>query len=269
MKKSLAWYKFQEEIKEHFISIGADAKTNITIQGIRTSHDIDVYVKNKFLGENMIWLVEAKYWKSKVSKSHVLAFRSIIEDIGADRGFLVSSSGFQRGAIEAAKNTNVKLKSLSEMKAETREFVEIEVIKTYKKRLRLIEERYWSHSKSTRIKYGLRTDILDYSLSFIGQQMLVIARDALMSAEHREYPIDLETHLKEQQGDSKAHNFQQLCNWLNLNLNHFEEKLLTAEWEMYKNGEYQPDTIRTPDSEQTTTERMANMFRLGRKNLID
>lgn len=78
-----------------------------------------------------------------------------------------------------------------------------------------------------------------------------------MAAEERNYPIDLESFLKEQQGEKIAHNFQQLSMWLNLNLNHFEEKLLNAEWEMYKNGDYSPDTSRTRDNETTTTEMMA------------
>ena len=90
-----------------------------------------------------------------------------------------------------------------------------------------------------------------------------------MAAEHREYPIDLETYLKEQKGDSVAHNFQQLSNWLNLNLNHFEEKLLIAEWAMYKNGEYCPDTTKTPDGETTITEMTAKAMRRGRKCLAD
>lgn len=259
------WYQFQEQIKEHFISIGADAETNVSIPGVRTSHNIDVYVKTRFLGEDMTWLVEAKHWKSKIKKSQVLAFRSIVEDVGADRGFIVSKAGFQSGAVEAAQNTSVKLKTFDEMKAETRGMVEGEILKTYFKRLMLIEDRYWAHSKSLRIKYGLRHDIADFPMRFTGQQLLVTARAAIMAAEERNYPIDVETHLKEQQGDSTAHNFQQLLNWLNLNLNYFEEKLLAAEWAMCRNNDYHPNPIRTPDGEKSTAEILAKvMHRIGK-----
>lgn len=251
------WYQFQEQIKEHFISIGADAETNVTIQGVRTKHDIDVYVKTKFLGEDLIWLVEAKNWKSNINKSQVLTLRSIVDDIGADRGFIISSSGFQSGAIEAAQNTNVKLKTFEEMKAETRGMVEAEILKSYKKRLLLIEDRYWAHTKKIRIKYGLRNEVGEFPFRFVGQLLLATARTAIMAAEERKYPIDLETHSVEHQGDLIAHNFQQLSNWLNINLNHFDEKLLAAEWEMSKNGDYIPDATRTPDGETTTTEMMA------------
>jgi restriction system protein len=36
------WYKFQEQICTHFKSLGFDAETNKTIEGVRTNHDIDV-----------------------------------------------------------------------------------------------------------------------------------------------------------------------------------------------------------------------------------
>lgn len=252
------WADFQESIKEYFLSIGADAETNKTVSGVRTNHDVDVYVQTKFLGEDLVWIVEAKHWKTPVTKLHVLALRTIVDDIGADRGFIVSLAGFQTGAFEAASSSNVRLKTFNELKFDTRELVENEILKTYEKRLTLIEDRYWSHSKPTRIKYGLRHDILDFSMNFTGQQLLSTARQAVEAAKQRAYPIDLQSFMKEQKGDSIAHNFQQLTNWLNLNLNHFDEKLLVAEWQMFENGDYSPDVRgKTPEGGWTITEMFA------------
>lgn len=266
MSKDSDWYIFQEDIKDHFDSLGADAETNVRVQGVRTCHDVDVFVKTKFLGENITWVVEAKHWKSKVTKAQVLALRSIVDDIGADRGFIISTAGFQSGAFEAAESTNVKLKTFDELKSDTKGLIEGEILKTYYKRLVLLEDRYWSHSKRVRIEYGLRHDVMDYSMQFTGQQLLTTARIAIMAAEERNYPIDLESFLKEHKGEKIAHNFQQLSMWLNLNLNHFEEKLLSAEWEMYKNGDYSPDTRRTRDNEITATEMMAKVLYNAGKN---
>ena len=263
MSKDSDWYIFQEEIKDHFESLGADAETNVSIQGVRTNHDIDVFVKTRFLGENLAWVIEAKHWKSKVTKSQVLTLRSIVDDLGADRGFIISLSGFQSGALEAAGKTNVSLKTFDELKEDTKGLIEKEIIKTYHKRLLLIEERYWSHAKDIRIEYGLRNDI-GYSMEFSGQIMLATARMAIMAAEQRKYPIDLESYLSEQKGDKNANNFQQLSMWLNLNLNHFEEKLLSAEWQMYKNGQFSPDTYRVKEGEETTSELMARAMYKGK-----
>lgn len=249
------WYSFQEEICQYFISLGADAETNVTIEGVRTKHDIDVYIRTRFLGEDLTWLVEAKKWKTRVKKAQVLAFRSIVEDTGADRGFIISENGFQRGAIEATWNTNVKLKTFSELKADTKEIIESEIMKTYKKRLWLIESRYWSHSKETRIKYGLRMDVGETPIRFLGAELLHTARIAIMQAEDRLYPIDLETGMIEQKGEMVANNFQQLINWLNLNLTYFDQKLMLAENQMYENGDYKPDLFLYPQG--TTMERAA------------
>lgn len=266
MSKKIDWFEFQEDIKDHFNSLGADAETNVRVQGVRTCHDIDVLVKTRFLGENITWVVEAKHWKSKVTKAQVLVLRSIVDDIGADRGFIISVAGFQSGAFEAANDTNVKLKTFDELKIDTKGLIEAEILKTYHKRLSFLEDRYWSHSKKLRIKYGLRHGTADYSMKFVGQQLLTIARTAILAAEERNYPINLESFLKEQKGEKIAYNFQQLSMWLNLNLNHFDEKLLIAELEMYQNGDYQPDMeYRIRDDQRTTTELAADAIYKARK----
>lgn len=240
MRIDTKWYQFQEEICSYFNSIGAEAKTNITVPGVRTSHNIDILVKTKYLGENLLWVIEAKKWKEKVSKLHVLGLRTIVEDIGADRGFIISEVGFQRGAIEAAKNTNVKLKTFNELQQNTRELVENEIIKTYKKRVELLEIRYWAHSKQIRQKYGLRGEIWEMPPNFSGHTLLLTIESALLSAQKREYPINLETFLIEKMGELIAYNFQQLTNWLNLNLNFLDEKIIKAENEMIKNNDFNP-----------------------------
>lgn len=241
MSESSDWYQFQEDICEYFDSIGASAETNVTVQGVRTSHDIDVLVKTKFLGEDLTWIVEAKKWKKRVNKLQVLGLRTIVDDIGADRGFIISEAGFQSGAYEAAENTCVKLKTFNELKSDTKELVEAEIVKTYKKRLELLEIRYWSHKKSIRKQYGLRQEIGDFPIPFSGQLLMRTAHEALIEAERKNYPIDLETFLLEKNGDLVANNFQQLANWLNLNINYMDEKIIRAEAEMLKNGDFNPD----------------------------
>ncbi len=108
---------------------------------MRTCHDIDVLVKTRLLDEYITWVVEAKHWKSKVTKAQVLILRSIVDDIGADRGFIISVAGFQSGAFEAANNTNVKLKTFNELKVDTKGLIEAEILKTYHKRLSFLEDR--------------------------------------------------------------------------------------------------------------------------------
>ena len=71
--------------------------------------------------------------------------------------------------------------------------------------------------------------------NFSGQILLSTIEASILAAEKKEYPINLETYLIEKTGELIANNFQQLINWLNINLNHLDEKIIQAEIEMIKN----------------------------------
>lgn len=160
------WYQFQEEIKDHFIKLGCDAKTNVRIEGTRTKHDIDVLIKSKFLGHNITWGIEAKKWREKVSKLHVLALRQIVDDTGIDKAFIISENGFQSGANEAAEHSNVRLLTLRELKNISEDYFHSDILNQYLDRVNLNINRYYSHSKTIRIKYGLRQEPIIFDGSF-------------------------------------------------------------------------------------------------------
>jgi hypothetical protein len=152
----------------------------------------------------------------------------------------------------------VALRTFEDLKRDTREFVEAEIIKFYKKRLELLEIRYYSHSKKMRIKYGLKDHILDFPIQFSGFHLLLTAHRAIKAAEVMDYPIDLETNIEEKSGDLFANNFQQLTNWLNINMNYFEEKMLRAEDAMMKNGDFHPGFYFERDGSASSIEKIAS-----------
>jgi hypothetical protein len=59
--------------------------------------------------------VECKAWQSNVPKEKVAALSAILQDIGADRGFLLSEKGFQSGALRMAEKSNITLTSLADL----------------------------------------------------------------------------------------------------------------------------------------------------------
>ena len=103
------------------------------------------------------------------------------------------------------------------------------------------EHKYYAHSKKIRIKYKLKNDFLDYPIQFSGNILIFMIYDAIFAAKNNNYPIVLENYMLEKIGDNKANNLLELINWLNLNLNWFDEKLYKAECEMILNDEYTPD----------------------------
>ncbi len=182
------WDEYQEETAEFFRSIGLEASTNVRLQGVRTSHDIDVVVRSNLFGFDLLWVIECKHWKEAVSKLHVLALREIVTDLGADRGILVSESGFQSGAIEAANLTNVQLTTLADLKSSATSALGMARLRDIQGRVLKSRERYWDFSKPIRIKYGLRPDVA--AVGYSGDTVMKAIEGALFSAFAQKIPVD-------------------------------------------------------------------------------
>lgn len=72
-------------------------------------HQIDIAYRFRIWATEFLVLVECKHYKNRVGVEEVLEFRSRIEDLRANKGVLVTSSDFQKGAIEVAKANRIAL----------------------------------------------------------------------------------------------------------------------------------------------------------------
>lgn len=185
------WKKYQGEAASYFRSLGLDAPTDVTVNGVRTTHDVDVLVKSHHVGFDIVWIVECKHWKTAVSKLHVLALREIVSDIGADRGILLSESGFQSGAIEAANLTNVQVTSISEMHKSAGKSINAMRLRELFDRVINCKDRYWEIPKNERIRVGLRPDSLGHGYS--GDIIIKLCTDILSRAFRGTYPFQSDT----------------------------------------------------------------------------
>lgn len=182
------WKDYQEKAAEFFRSLGLDAETDVTIQGARTKHDIDVLVKSHFAGFDATWVVECKHWKSKVSKLHVLALREIVSDTGADRGILLAEKGFQSGAIEAANLTNVQVTSLEHVKTSASTTINAMKLRDLFDRLTWCKAEYWEIPKNIRIKSGLRPEP-GGAVGYSGDWATKLGEDLISKAFRGEFPV--------------------------------------------------------------------------------
>ena len=64
-------------------------------------------------GANLLVLVECKHYNHRVPVDDVEEFHSKIDDIGAQKGILITTVGFQSGAIKAAKGRRIALALLT------------------------------------------------------------------------------------------------------------------------------------------------------------
>jgi hypothetical protein len=89
---------------------------NVILRGKTISHQIDIYWKFEVGGGVQYkTIVQAKDWNKPVDQSHLLAFRTILDDLpGQPRGIIVTRSGYQAGAEEFALAHGILLYELKE-----------------------------------------------------------------------------------------------------------------------------------------------------------
>ena len=92
----VAWREYQESAAAFFRTLGFHAEVEAKVDGVRGAHEIDVFVTGVVHGIPFRWVVECKHWKTNIPKEKVLALIAIVQDVGADRGFLLSETGFER-----------------------------------------------------------------------------------------------------------------------------------------------------------------------------
>lgn len=171
---------------EFFRELGLEAETDVKVQGARTMHDIDVYVTSRHVGFELAWLVECKNWGRRVPKERVFTLRTIVDDVGADRGFMMAERGYQKGALEAALLTNVHLASLAELRETHSYDLGMSQLRSLGPRVDRCSERYWAIEKTHRIDHDLRPD---YVHGYSGTNVMQAANFSLDRAFREGFPV--------------------------------------------------------------------------------
>jgi hypothetical protein len=125
---------YEDQTAAFFRGLGCDVNVRARIKGARATHTVDVWVVFARFGLCSKWVVECKCWQTNVPKEKVLALKALVEDVGADRGILVSQMGFQSGAVRAAELTNIHLTGLDDLKERVQEELVLSTIYTMEKK---------------------------------------------------------------------------------------------------------------------------------------
>ena len=217
-----AWKKYQETAAQVFRDLGFVADTDVTVEGVRNNHDVDVLASYQHAGLDLTWIVECKFWEGRVSKDRVLTLRSIVEDVGADKGILLAERGFQSGAIQATYKSNVVLTSVADLRGEAEASLLQRRLLALPSRLGSAHDRYWDLPKSYREITGLRPD--GAAPGYSGTNILRAVSSLIVSALADTLPPrdplvpDRPIHTRERAADVAE-----------LLLAHLEEKLAAAE----------------------------------------
>jgi len=103
-----------------------EVKHDVQIPGLSRSHQIDVYWEYRLGGVSHRVIMNCKRYKDTVEVTDVLTLSGVLTDMPGVRGLIVSTVGFQKGAVDYAKTHQIGLKIIrppqdADWKGRTRE----------------------------------------------------------------------------------------------------------------------------------------------------
>lgn len=72
-------------------------------------YEIDVTARFQALGVNFLVLIECKHHKRKIERQDVQVLQARLQSLGAQKGMIFSTAGFQAGAIQYAEKHGIAL----------------------------------------------------------------------------------------------------------------------------------------------------------------
>jgi hypothetical protein len=108
------WKILQSGVCRIFNEIGLKAETDKKVKTPRGIVELDVFAVDPGSVDNIQYVVECKNWKTAIPQSVVHSFTTVMHEVGANIGYIVSRNGLQKGAIDYIQNTNIKGVTYSE-----------------------------------------------------------------------------------------------------------------------------------------------------------
>lgn len=103
------WERLEHLVAAILAECGMDAQSNVNLTLPRGSVDVDVLAVENVNGIIYRIICECKNWRTNVPREKVHAFRTVIQETGANKGYIISRVGFQSGVLDAATATNIDL----------------------------------------------------------------------------------------------------------------------------------------------------------------
>lgn len=104
------WGGFEEFVKEIHADDDIVVERDVTLTGQSGApRQIDVYVTHSKGPYKYSTLIECKHWKNKVKRQQVENLYASMEDLGASKGVIFTTSGYQSGAETYAKAKNIDI----------------------------------------------------------------------------------------------------------------------------------------------------------------
>ena len=191
----------EEKLYQLFKSKGYEVVHNAKRKGRSgAEHQIDVLAEYRCPLHTSRVVVEAKSYDAPVNKDRIMKLMQIVDDIGADRGIIVTTSYFTSGAIKTAEGHNVELwdrRRLVELLGE----MEISALEAGMPRKAAALERVVEPILSTDAACTIIRKILDRRArgGFLGRGKIIERLDAISMLYYPYYEAELEIRVSEVQ----------------------------------------------------------------------
>lgn len=132
------WKDLQNKICLLLNQIGLIAECEKKLTTPRGQVEVDVYAYDPNSVDNIRYIVECKNWCEPVNQSVIHSFTTVMNETGCNIGYIVSKNGFQSGAANYVKNTNIKLFTFNEIQSH---YYRLWMINYFARKLERINER--------------------------------------------------------------------------------------------------------------------------------
>ena len=112
--------EFERLVRDWILKQGGEltsleVKHNVKVEAYDSTYQIDVLAKfQAFAGAEFIVLIECKKYRNAVERELVQVLHDKVRSLGAHKGMLFTTTGFQSGAIKYAKAHGIALVSIVE-----------------------------------------------------------------------------------------------------------------------------------------------------------
>jgi Restriction endonuclease len=103
------WEELEEVVRDILADVGMNAERQVRLDFPRAGAVVDVLASEVHEGITTWIICECKNWSRNIPQDVVQSFRTVMQESGAHRGYVISKLGFQIGAVEAARSTTIEL----------------------------------------------------------------------------------------------------------------------------------------------------------------
>jgi len=102
------WKQLQFGVCRILNELGLEAQIEKKIKTPRGEIEVDVFAVDAKSLDHITYVIECKNWRSAIPQTTVHSLTTVMHEIGANIGYLISRQGLQSGAISYLQSTNMR-----------------------------------------------------------------------------------------------------------------------------------------------------------------